>query len=235
MMPNMSFGLSRGRALDTTGFGIQSRDLPPFDDGRIDPRTWFDHPEHRFELEIGTGKGTFLIQQANHQPDVNFLGVEWAAEFYRYAADRARRWNLTNVKLLHADATAFIRFWCADNVVSVIHLYFSDPWPKKKHHKRRVVQDRTMQEFHRILRAGGELRLVTDHHDLWVWCEEHAARHEELFDRAPFAAIESAEAGEMVGTNFERKYAREERPFYAMTLMKKESSHLIPPRSGGGL
>jgi tRNA (guanine-N7-)-methyltransferase len=215
----MSHGLARGRSLDTTGVGIELADLPPFEQGRIDPRHWFDHPDHRFELEIGSGKGTFLLQEAASRPDVNFLGIEWAGEFYRYAADRIRRHRLANIKLLHGDAIEFIRYWLASNVAAVVHLYFSDPWPKKRHHKRRVIQDSSMAQFHRVLGPGGELRLVTDHDDLWTWYEDHAARHADLFDRREFQPPDSAGEGEVVGSNFERKYRREGRPFHAMTLV----------------
>jgi tRNA (guanine-N7-)-methyltransferase len=217
----VSYGLSRGRTLATDGVGLTQADLPPFEQGRIDPRAWFDDPAGPFEIEIGSGKGTFLLQQARARPEVNYLGIEWAAEFYRYAADRIRRAGLKNVRLLNADAIEFLRYWCADGVARVIHLYFSDPWPKSRHHKRRVVQDSTLAEFHRVLSSGGELRLVTDHNDLWAWYEDHAARNMQLFDRRAFERPESAGAGEVVGSNFERKYAREGRPFHAMTLVKR--------------
>ena len=75
----------------------------------FDPRTWFADPARRFELEIGSGKGTFLLQQATLEPDTNFLGIEWAGEFWAYAADRIRRAEMRNVRLLHGDATEFIR------------------------------------------------------------------------------------------------------------------------------
>ena len=219
-------GLSRGKTLNTEGYGLTQADLPPFDrmnpEGcRSDPRAWFEHPQRRLEMEIGSGKGTFLVQQAELRPQVNFLGIESAGEFYAYAADRLRRRGLENVRLLRADATEFIRFWCPSEIAAVIHLYFSDPWPKKRHQKRRVVQDATLREFHRVLTAGGELRLVTDHDDLWAWYEEHARRQEDLFDRRSFEAPESAISGELVGTNYERKFAREGRPFHAMTLRKR--------------
>ncbi|MCA9291494.1 MAG: tRNA (guanosine(46)-N7)-methyltransferase TrmB [Phycisphaerales bacterium] len=222
----MSFGLSRGRTLDPTGSGLRGADLPPFEEGvpRIDPRSWYADPARPFELEIGSGKGTFLVQQGELQPDVNFLGIEWAGEFWRYAADRLRRRALTNVKVLHGDATEFIRYRLASGVCRVVHLYFSDPWPKTRHHKRRVVQDRTLAEFHRVLVPGGEVRIVTDHDDLWAWTEAHVARHADLFERRPFEAPASAGTGEIVGTNFERKYRREGRPFHGMTIVRRETT-----------
>jgi tRNA (guanine-N7-)-methyltransferase len=217
----MSLGLSHGRELDASGFGIEQSQLPPFEQGRVDPRAWFEHPQHRFEIEIGTGKGTFLVQQAPLRPEVNYLGLEKVGEFYRFAADRMRRRKLVNVRILRADAAEFMHFWCADAVAAVAHLYFSDPWPKKRHHKRRVIQDRALAELHRILEPGGELRLVTDHDELWAWYEDHARRHEHLFERRSFDRVESAGDGEIVGSNFERKYRREGRPFHAMTLVKR--------------
>ena len=196
--------LSRGKPIDVSHYGIELSSLPPFEAGRIDPRSWFADASRPFELEIGSGKGTFLIQEATARRDTNLLGFEWAGEFYRYAADRLRRHELDNALLVHGDATEFIRFWCADAVAEVVHLYFSDPWPKARHHKRRVVQDRTLMEFHRILRPGGLLHLVTDHDDLWTWYEEHATRNAAIFQRRAFAPPQSAGEGEVVGSNFER-------------------------------
>jgi tRNA (guanine-N7-)-methyltransferase len=216
----MSFGLSHGNALDVGEIGIDLRALPPCDEGRIDPRDWFDNPSAPLEIEIGSGKGTFLVQESKERLEPNYLGFEWASEFYRYAADRIRRHHLTNVKMMHGDATEFLRFWCDDGVADVIHLYFSDPWPKKRHHKRRVVQDQTLQTFHRILKNGGVVHVVTDHENLWQWCDEHFQRHTNLFTQTPFVNTPSASEGELVGTNFERKYRSEGRPFYATTLVR---------------
>ena len=161
------------------------------------------------------------MQQAVLQPETNFLGIEQAREFYVHAADRARRHRLENVRVLYGNGNEFIHFWCADEVAAVVHLYFSDPWPKKRHHKRRVINDGSLPEFHRVLAPGGVLHLVTDHDDLWAWYEDHARRHEHLFERRPFDRVESAGAGEIVGSNFERKYRPEGRPFHAMTLVRK--------------
>ncbi len=232
----MSFGLSRGKTLDPGQVGLTTADLPPLPDdiaanpgaARMDLRAWFEHPNRPLELEIGSGKGTFLVQQAELQPETNFIGIEWAKEFWGYAADRLRRRALTNVRLLHADAGEFLRWRVPDATLSVIHLYFPDPWPKTRHHKRRMVSDRFMTEAHRALVPGGQLRVVTDHDDYWQWMEEHFARwtapredgSPAPFERAAFDRPPSAGEGEVVGTNFERKYRREGRPFHAATLRR---------------
>jgi len=242
----MSFGLSRRRDLDPTGIAIDTDALPPLPDNllantaaaRLDPRAWFAHPERPLEIEIGSGKGTFLVQQAGLQPGTNFLGFEYAREFFEYAADRVRRAGIPNVRLIQTDAADFLHWRIPDACAAVIHLYFPDPWPKAKHHRRRMVQDRFLIDAHRILIPGGELRVVTDHPDYWAWMEEHfgrfaapagvAPKSHHLFQRTPFAAPPSAREGELVGTNFERKYRAEGRDFHATILRTLPAI----PRSG---
>jgi len=247
----MSFGLGHGKALDDAPgvVGVSRDEIGPLPDealtdpdaARVDPRIWFHEPGAPLEIEIGSGKGTFLIQQAELSPDTNYLGIEWAGEFYAYAADRVRRrrdaGRLLTVRLLRDDAAIFIRWRCADATVRAIHLYFSDPWPKARHHKKRVVQHAFLADAWRVLEPRGELRVVTDHDDLWAWNEAHfepwttpgtAARVQEArelpdppFQRTAFVRPPSAGEGEMVGTNYERKFRVEGRTFHACTLIKR--------------
>lgn len=224
--------------------GILGRDLPPLPDeamgpnpraGWLDPRAWFPDPSAPLEIEIGSGKGTFLVQQAELKPEVNYLGIEWAGEFFRHAADRCDRRGLANARVLYTDATEFVRYRVPSGLVRTIHLYFSDPWPKKRHHKNRVVQDRFLIDAWRVLEDGGQLRIVTDHDDYWAWMQEHIARFTNgrrvVGDAAPvagccayepsgFEPVESAGAQELVGSNFERKYRLEGRPFHGIVLRK---------------
>jgi tRNA (guanine-N7-)-methyltransferase len=231
----MSFGLGHGRDLDDAPgvVGVSAEEMPPLPDeiardrraAWVDCRRWFSEPARALEIEIGSGKGTFLLQQASEQPETNFLGIEWAREFYLYTADRVRRRGLGNVRVLHGDATEFLRWRCPDAIARVIHLYFSDPWPKRRHHRRRVVQDSFLADAWRVLVPGGELRIVTDHDEYWMWMREHFARWtapeaSPRFELLAFAPPRSAGEGELVGTNFERKYRREGRPFNAAVLRK---------------
>src|SRR5690606_37904057 len=114
------------------------------------------------------------------QPESNFLGIVWAGEFYLYAADRIRRWRqrglLTNVRMLRTDATEWLAWRVPPQTITTIHLYFSDPWPKPRHHKKRVVRDAVLADMWRALVPGGEIRIVTDHEGYWAWMQEHFAR-----------------------------------------------------------
>src|SRR5690606_32592193 len=114
------------------------------------------------------------------QPESNFLGIVWAGEFYLYAADRIRRWRqrglLTNVRMLRTDATEWLAWRVPPGTIRTIHLYFSDPWPKPRHHKKRVVRDAVLADMWRALEPGGEIRIVTDHEGYWAWMQEHFAR-----------------------------------------------------------
>ncbi len=220
----MSTSLPSVKTLDVGSIGIDQSDLPPFDAGAIDPAGWFgDQRDWPLELEIGSGKGTFLVQQAAACPQVNFIGIEYAGGFWRYAADRCRRHALQNVRLVHTEAAYFVRNYVPDGCFRQVHIYFPDPWPKKRHHKRRLIQAAFLRQLHRILVNTGTVRLATDHDDYFQWMAEHVEQVSELFARLAFESPDSAGEGELVGTNFERKYRREGRPFHAMCLKRRET------------
>ena len=174
--------------------------------------------DHPVEMEIGMGKGTFITEQAKARPEVNFFGIEYARWFWRYASDRLRRNECMNARTVRAEAMYFVTEFVADASLSVLHIYFPDPWPKKRHHKRRLIQEPFMKQVMRVLRAGGRLHVVTDHQDYYEQIEQ-------VVPAAGMRVVEynrpgSAGEGEFVGTNFERKYAREGRPFYAVAAVK---------------
>jgi tRNA (guanine-N7-)-methyltransferase len=176
--------------------------------------------DHPVEIEIGTGKGTFLTEQAHQRPDVNFLGIEWARWFWRYSSDRLRRAHLKNVHTVRAEAGFFLREFAPPATISVLHVYFPDPWPKVRHHKRRLIQAALMPLAATVLRPGGRLQIVTDH-------QEYFEQIETVLRASPLEVIDfnrpgTAADGEFVGTNFERKYHREGRPFYAIAAQRRE-------------
>ncbi|HVT88966.1 MAG TPA: tRNA (guanosine(46)-N7)-methyltransferase TrmB [Tepidisphaeraceae bacterium] len=172
------------------------------------------------ELEIGTGKGTFLLEQARTRPDVNFFGLEYARWFWRYASDRIRRAGCTNTRTARAEAAYFVHEFVPDASLAVVHIYFPDPWPKKRHHKRRLIQAPFMAEVIRVLAPAGRLQIVTDHHDYFEQMEQVVGGS--TLKIVDYNRPGSANEGEFVGTNFERKYRREGRPFYAIAAVKDQ-------------
>ncbi|MEA2711093.1 MAG: tRNA (guanine-N7-)-methyltransferase [Phycisphaerales bacterium] len=172
------------------------------------------------ELEIGMGKGTFLTEQAKARPDVNFFGIEWARWFWRYASDRMRRNGCTNARTVRAEASFFLQEFVPADSLAVLHIYFPDPWPKERHKKRRLIQPKFLPVIHRVLAPGARLQIVTDHQGYWEENIEPAVRAAAGFTVVDYNRPGSAGEGEFVGTNFERKYAREGRPFYAIAAVK---------------
>jgi tRNA (guanine-N7-)-methyltransferase len=175
--------------------------------------------DHPVEMEVGMGKGTFLVEQAKARPETNFFGIEYANWFWKYASDRIRRANCPNARTVRAEASYFVNEFVADASLSVMHIYFPDPWPKKRHHKRRLIQPPFMQQILRVLAPDGRLQLVTDHQDYFQQMEQVVG--ESGMKVVDYNRPGSAAEGEFVGTNFERKYRREGRPFYAIAAVKE--------------
>ncbi|AQT68050.1 tRNA (guanine-N(7)-)-methyltransferase [Anaerohalosphaera lusitana] len=190
-------------------------------DGRLNFKDIFGR-NGAVHLEIGSGKGTFLVHQAKAQPGVNFLGIEWANKYYCHAVDRIGRWGLDNVRITRADAAQFLREHVADESLDCLHLYFPDPWPKKRHHKRRFFNAKNMDEVLRCLVPGGRVNVATDHAGYFSQMEEVTQGLGDRIERVEFVRAAGAEDGEMVGTNYERKYAEEGRQTFTLAFLKAE-------------
>jgi tRNA (guanine-N7-)-methyltransferase len=158
------------------------------------------------EIEIGIGKGRYIIAAAQARPQTNFLGIEWASKYLRIALERGQKRRLANLRLVRAEAREFVEFFVPATSVQAFHLYFPDPWPKKRHHKRRLFNPAFLEEVARTLVPGGRLWLATDHADYF------AAMQEVLAADLRFREVE-ADWGE-VKTNYEEKYLRAGKPIY---------------------
>jgi tRNA (guanine-N7-)-methyltransferase len=172
-------------------------------------------------IEIGSGKGTFVVNQAKAQPDVDFIGIEWASKFYRHAVDRVGRWQLKNVRMLRTDAAVFVQQNVNPESVDAFHIYFPDPWPKKRHHKRRLISPENLNQFIRCLKPAGHIYIATDHHQYFQSITEVFAHFNSQLEPVDFINPAGAQKGEWVGTNFERKYIKENRPIYTLAVCKR--------------
>src|SRR6476646_1569544 len=154
--------MQSNRELNVEGVGLIA-------DALAKPIVWKElyGNDHPVELEIGMGKGTFLTEQAKARPEVNFFGIEWANWFWRYASDRLRRNECSNARTVRAEASYFLTEFVPPASISVLHIYFPDPWPKARHHKRRLIQEKFVPVIERVLLRGGRVQIVTDHKAYW--------------------------------------------------------------------
>jgi tRNA (guanine-N7-)-methyltransferase len=216
-------------AVDSQGIGTMRRELKEYAEVALSVEDVGDKLDfvHVFgrsgpvHIEIGSGKATFLVAQAKAQPEVDFLGIEWARKFYRHAVDRIGRWGLRNVRIVRTDAAAFLRDFVPPESVDCFHIYFPDPWPKKRHHKRRLLQSSTLEVLIRCLKPGGEIRIATDHADYFEQIRQATSAYGDKLEKIEFERPAGAREGELTGTNYERKYVKQDRPIYTAAFRKK--------------
>jgi tRNA (guanine-N7-)-methyltransferase len=166
------------------------------------PRFGIDAPQSRLKpllqglfgreapvvLEIGFGNGDHLLSRAQSEPDKDFLGVEVHRPGAGRVMNRAQQAGLTNLRVACDDAVEVLRDWLPGRALSEIVIYFPDPWPKKRHHKRRLVQPAFARLCAERLVPGGLLRLATD----WA---DYARHMRETLDAEPLLANRAGAAG----------------------------------------
>jgi len=188
--------------------GVNEFVIDPRETGfvRLDVAALFGNG-HLVVLEIGSGKGRFLISGATEQPDVNFIGIEKSLHYHRVIRDRVVKRGLTNIRLINHDAFLVLRDMLPDASIDEIHIYFPDPWPRKREQKRRIIRAEALGEMRRVLVAGGSGIYVTDHRDYF----EAAAPVIEQFFRCE-RRIPNAD--DPPRTNYEAKYREEGREIF---------------------
>lgn len=165
------------------------------------------------EIEVGFGKGLFLLTAAQACPYVNFLGIEIVRKYQLFAATRMAKRGLASVRLVKADARLFLRDQVAAGSVQAVHVYFPDPWWKKRHLKRRVFTREFAEQCERVLRVGGKLHVVTDVEEYSHIIRSLLAERGGLRLLPPSSEKQPAHDLDYL-TNFERKFRKEGRPIY---------------------
>lgn len=179
--------------------------------GLLDPHTLFAEPVNSVQLEIGFGGGEHLSAQAEAHPNVGFIGVEPFVTGAARMLSEIDRKSLGNVRLLIDDARLLLRSLAPASIERVFVL-FPDPWPKARHHKRRIVNPDTLNEISRILQPHGVLRMATDHVEYGRWMLRHALAEPALRWTAKSAPDWTVRPKDQPQTRYERKGLAAGRP-----------------------
>lgn len=137
------------------------------------------------ELELGSGDGSFIAQYARQHPAVNFLGVERLLGRARKIERKALRTGLTNLRILRIEAAYLVQYLLPPAGIGTVHIYFPDPWPKKKHHKNRLINEVFTGRLARILQPGGLVHIRTDDRDYFEWIQAAFAKNPDFTAEPP--------------------------------------------------
>lgn len=182
------------------------------------------------EVEIGCGKGKFLVARAQTLPEIQFLGIDKALRFMRLGAARAEKRQLANLKFVRGNVLEILERDVAPQSVSVFHLYFPDPWPKRRHRHRRLLTAEFFRRLHERLVDGGLIEIATDFEDYFSEIKQTVGSGAAApAGRGPTAGLTWGRVRESVNerlfpavaqTNYELKYQKEGRPIYYLELQK---------------
>ena len=164
-------------------------------------------------LEIGSGKGRFLIATATERSDVNVVGIEKSLHYHRLIRDRVIKRHLQNIRLINHDAFLVLRDMVPDASLAEIHVYFPDPWPRPKEQKRRIIRAEVLEQIRRTLVDSGSAIYVTDHREYFEVAAPLIEEHFRAERRIPGP-------DDPPRTNYEAKYREEGRPIYEIRFWK---------------
>ncbi|HWB58130.1 MAG TPA: tRNA (guanosine(46)-N7)-methyltransferase TrmB, partial [Chthoniobacteraceae bacterium] len=152
------------------------------------------------QIDLGCGEGAFLVAMAKAHPECNFIGIERLVGRVRKACKRSARAGLRNVRVMCIESLYTVSKLISPESIAVIHVMFPDPWPKRKHRRRRLVNSGFLDAVRAALPAGGELRLTTDDADYFEQMKRVASAHE------GFAVIPWPDDPDYPRTDFEKHF-----------------------------
>jgi len=199
------------------------------DPGRIElPLAWRDlfGRDGPVEVEIGSGKGLFLVEASRLRPESGFIGVERAGKWFHRAVERVFKAECANVRLLRADAFDFLDRWVPPESLAALHIYFPDPWPKKRHARRRMLREPLYRLGARALAPGAALYLASDVEPYFTDAVAEILGTG-LFQQTPWPE----DSPDRLPTNYARKYQKEGRALHYAKFLRLKEPPL--PRPGG--
>jgi tRNA (guanine-N7-)-methyltransferase len=172
------------------------------------------------EVEVGSGKGLFLRNAASVKPEVDFLGIEVAHKYAEFAAASLAKASLRNAVMVEGDGLRIFQELIPDNSLAAVHVYFPDPWWKKRHRRRRVMRESFLRDVERTLQPGGSLHFWTDVEEYFQTSLELLAAQTTLLGPLPVPET-PAEHDMAYRTHFERRVRLASEPVYRSEFKKK--------------
>jgi tRNA (guanine-N7-)-methyltransferase len=166
------------------------------------------------DLDLGCGDGSFLLAMAQRHPERNFLATERMVGRVEKVARKIAREEVTNARVLRLENHFATRSFLPKESVSMAYVLFPDPWPKRYHHPRRLIQEEFMKSLHRVLAPGGGLRVKTDDLPYFQWMERIWA------NVSGYERIEWTEEEGWPRTDFEQLFVAKGLPIYRARLRK---------------
>jgi len=124
---------------------------------------FFEHPEHPLEVDLGCGKGRFLLASAAKHPEINFLGIDRMLKRIKKVDKKSLRQELFNIRLFRMEGYYATTYLIPPQSVDTYYIFYPDPWPKEKHHDNRLFNTKFMEALARTLKPGGKIHASTDH------------------------------------------------------------------------
>lgn len=171
------------------------------------------------ELEIGFGKGLHLVNASQSNPQTRYLGIEIERKYVLFAATTLVKNGIRNVRLVTGDATIFVANHVPKAILDVVHIYFPDPWWKKRHHKRRLVTLAFLNQVLDLLKPGGLIRFATDVEAYFQMTEELLPELKGVSRSTPVSADTPNHDMDYL-THFERKARLKGKPIFRWDLKK---------------
>ena len=192
----------------------------------IDWRQLFGN-DHPVEIEVGFGKGHFLLSASAQHPEVNYLGIEVIRKLQQYVATRLSLRERSNVRVAHANAKRLLHERVPDRSVQAMHIYFPDPWWKRRHRRRRVFTSEFVMSTARVLQPGGRFHIVTDVEEYFEVMLKLVRPLPQFRETEP-PPLSKAEDDMDYLTNFERKFRKLGLPTYRTTFERVEDHAEAP-------
>lgn len=170
-------------------------------------------------LEIGFGEGEFIVELANKDRNWNFLGIE--IKYYRYkkSVQLAKKEKAYNLKLLHFDVNMAVEQVFEENIFDIVYINFPDPWPKDRHKKHRIINDKFLNSLRSLMKKGSTIEFASDHLDYVDHTIEHFKSNPNFLNPLKTESFTTKVRNRPV-TKFEKQFIEENKQIYYLTFKK---------------